>query len=93
MPHSLGHGIGLAAHETPFLRNRKNSETELKSGMVVTIEPGLYEPGKRRGAPRERFSHYPRRCGSPHQLPDLYSSVSGYIAYHSFRVICRETYS
>jgi len=44
MPHSLGHGIGLAAHETPFLRNRKNSETELKSGMVVTIEPGLYSP-------------------------------------------------
>jgi Xaa-Pro dipeptidase len=44
MPHSLGHGIGLAAHENPVLRNREDSDTALKPGMVVTIEPGLYDP-------------------------------------------------
>lgn len=42
--HSLGHGVGLAVHEVPALsfRNRK----KLKPGMVITIEPGIYLPGK-----------------------------------------------
>ena len=44
MPHSLGHGIGLAAHEKPFLRDREDSDAKLKCGMIVTIEPGLYDP-------------------------------------------------
>jgi Xaa-Pro aminopeptidase len=44
MPHSLGHGIGLAAHEAPTLRTLKTYEMELAPGMVVTIEPGLYHP-------------------------------------------------
>jgi Xaa-Pro aminopeptidase len=41
--HGLGHGVGLAVHETPSLsaRNRK----QLKAGMIVTIEPGIYFPG------------------------------------------------
>lgn len=41
--HSLGHGVGLAVHEEPRVsaRNRK----KLRSGMVVTIEPGIYIPG------------------------------------------------
>ncbi|MDF1614030.1 M24 family metallopeptidase [Desulfurivibrio dismutans] len=41
--HSLGHGVGLNVHEGPTLsyRNRK----KLRSGMVVTIEPGVYLPG------------------------------------------------
>ncbi len=40
--HALGHGVGLAVHEGPRLSplNRKN----LKSGMVVTVEPGIYIP-------------------------------------------------
>ena len=42
-PHSLGHGVGLEVHELP--RVRKRSEETLQEGMVITIEPGLYEPG------------------------------------------------
>lgn len=41
--HSLGHGIGLDIHEGP--RVSAASEMELKPGMVITIEPGIYIPG------------------------------------------------
>lgn len=41
--HSLGHGVGLEVHELPRVSQR--SEDELKSGMVITIEPGLYLEG------------------------------------------------
>lgn len=41
--HSLGHGVGLEIHEGPYLSKR--SDCILKSGMCVTIEPGLYIPG------------------------------------------------
>jgi Xaa-Pro aminopeptidase len=42
--HGLGHGVGLATHERPRLGPRK--AVELKKGMVVTVEPGIYLPGK-----------------------------------------------
>jgi Xaa-Pro aminopeptidase len=42
--HSLGHGIGLELHELPNL-NRYNT-TPLPCGCVVSIEPGIYLPGK-----------------------------------------------
>lgn len=42
--HSLGHGVGLATHEQPRMGPRK--PVELKKGMVVTVEPGIYIPGK-----------------------------------------------
>lgn len=41
--HGLGHGLGLAVHETPSLSWR--SQEKLKEGMVVTVEPGIYLPG------------------------------------------------
>jgi len=41
--HSLGHGIGLAAHESPRLST--NSSDSLSNGMVFTIEPGIYISG------------------------------------------------
>lgn len=49
MPHSLGHGIGLDAHEAPMFRRTGSVGGEelrqrLKPGMVFTIEPGLYDP-------------------------------------------------
>lgn len=42
--HSLGHGVGLATHENPSLSPK--NPVKLKKGMVVTIEPGIYIPGK-----------------------------------------------
>jgi Xaa-Pro dipeptidase len=44
MPHALGHGVGLDAHEAPAIRSRDDCEDLLEPGMVVTIEPGLYHP-------------------------------------------------
>ena len=41
--HGLGHGIGLDIHEGPRLS--LISSEELKPGMVVTVEPGIYLPG------------------------------------------------
>ena len=42
--HGLGHGIGLAAHEGPRLG--PNSADVLTEGMVFTVEPGIYLPGR-----------------------------------------------
>ena len=42
--HSLGHGIGLRIHEAPRIA-ATNDET-LPDGAVVTIEPGVYIPGR-----------------------------------------------
>jgi len=42
--HNTGHGIGLSIHEDPSLSARDS--TKLVSGMVVTVEPGVYIPGK-----------------------------------------------
>ena len=44
MPHGLGHGIGLEAHEAPSLRSREDNDWVLETGMIITIEPGLYDP-------------------------------------------------
>ncbi len=42
--HGLGHGVGIEVHEPPYLS--PSSSDVLKEGMVVTIEPGVYIPGK-----------------------------------------------
>lgn len=44
MPHGLGHGVGLDAHEAPYFRNRDDCADVLAPGHIVTIEPGLYHP-------------------------------------------------
>ncbi len=41
--HSTGHGLGLEVHEDPRLA--KGQKTQLASGNVVTIEPGVYIAG------------------------------------------------
>ncbi len=42
--HGTGHGVGLCVHEEPVVSWR--SESVAQPGMVFTIEPGIYLPGK-----------------------------------------------
>jgi Xaa-Pro aminopeptidase len=41
--HSLGHGVGLTIGERPYLS--LFSDERLRKNQIVTVEPGLYEPG------------------------------------------------
>lgn len=68
-PHGLGHGVGLAVHEPPALNT--TSKDILKTGNVVTDEPGIYILGyggiriedtvlvKKNGAERLTKAPYP----------------------------------
>jgi Xaa-Pro aminopeptidase len=42
--HGLGHGVGIEVHEAP--RASKRSDDVLAEGDVVTVEPGVYVPGR-----------------------------------------------
>lgn len=42
--HGTGHGVGLEIHEMPNINKR--GATVLQTGMIFTIEPGIYIPGK-----------------------------------------------
>jgi Xaa-Pro aminopeptidase len=40
----VGHGIGMAVHEAPFIM--EGNKTLLEPGMAFSIEPGIYIPGR-----------------------------------------------
>ncbi len=75
--HSLGHGLGLNIHESPYFNVFKTNKSRIEPGMVFTIEPGLYYPGKGYGVRVEDVIHvtkkgkivnltkYPRRLVVP----------------------------
>jgi Xaa-Pro aminopeptidase len=42
--HSTGHGVGMEIHEGPRIAAKQ--QQALKPGMVITIEPGVYLPGR-----------------------------------------------
>jgi Xaa-Pro dipeptidase len=42
--HRLGHGLGMDGHESPYLVH--GNRTPLVEGNTVTVEPGIYMPGK-----------------------------------------------
>lgn len=42
--HRTGHGMGVEVHETPYITAA--SQTVLEEGMVFSIEPGIYLPGR-----------------------------------------------
>ena len=42
--HRTGHGMGIDGHEPPYITS--TSETVLEEGMVFSIEPGIYLPGR-----------------------------------------------
>jgi len=42
--HRTGHGLGITGHEAPFLA--EGYDQELAPDMLISIEPGIYIPGK-----------------------------------------------
>lgn len=68
--HRLGHGIGMDGHESPYLV--RGNMTPLDAGNTVTVEPGIYMPGKF-GVRIEDF--YVVRAGDPEGLSDRYTDV------------------
>jgi Xaa-Pro aminopeptidase len=42
--HGTGHGLGLELHEAPFVREK--AKGRLRAGQIITVEPGIYIPGK-----------------------------------------------
>lgn len=42
--HRTGHGLGVEVHEEPYIR--EGNQTPLKPGMIFTVEPGIYLPGR-----------------------------------------------
>ncbi len=59
--HSLGHGLGLNVHESPYFGLLKSNTDTIIPGQVFTVEPGLYYPDKGFGIRLEDVVYVDRR--------------------------------
>jgi len=59
--HTLGHGVGLNVHESPFFNLFKTNKDRIEPGMVFTLEPGLYYPDRGCGVRIEDVLHVTKR--------------------------------
>ena len=67
--HSVGHGLGVNIHEKPWARMKTKGNT-LQSGVVFTLEPGLYYPSKGMGV-RIENTYWARPDGSFEMLAEF----------------------
>jgi Xaa-Pro aminopeptidase len=51
--HGTSHWLGLDVHDTGNYSDPDQTPVKLKSGMVLTVEPGLYFPTNIDGVPKE----------------------------------------
>lgn len=52
-PHSIGHSLGVDVHDVGVMRDDEDDDFELRKGMVLTIEPGIYVPADDESAPEQ----------------------------------------
>lgn len=52
-PHGVGHWMGIDVHDEAPYRTKKGKEIALKSGMVMTIEPGIYIDKNDKNVPKK----------------------------------------
>ncbi|MBT3337025.1 MAG: aminopeptidase P family protein [Anaerolineae bacterium] len=68
--HSVGHGLGVNVHESPWARMEVKDGNLLQRGTVFTIEPGLYYPERGMGMRLEN-TYYARPDGAFERLAEF----------------------
>ncbi len=66
--HRTGHGIGMEAHEDPYMRG--DNPQLLEAGMAYTVEPGIYLPGRNGVRNRRQHGHHGRWS----RMPERYAA-------------------
>lgn len=72
--HRTGHGLGMEAHEEPYLF--AGNDLRLEAGMTFTIEPGIYLPGRGGVRIEDDVLITPQGCESLSDLPRELGSIA-----------------